>query len=57
MLTIDPNNRIGTGEVWSIIDDLKEKVVKNKYQTEKKVIPVMMNKSSFDYKPPIGSLA
>lgn len=33
MFILDPRQRIGTGELWSMIDSLKEEVVKNKYQT------------------------
>lgn len=45
----DPNQRIGIGEVWSIIDDLKEKVAKNKYQTQPNINSI--KQQSFEYKP------
>lgn len=35
MLERDPNKRIGTSEVWSIIDSLKEQIIKEKYMTSK----------------------
>ena len=33
MLQRDPAVRIGAGEIWSILDSLREKIIKEKYTT------------------------
>ena len=47
MLVQDPSKRIGTAEVWSVIDSLKDRIIKiNQYETNISKSSAFMSKSA-----------
>lgn len=48
MLNVNPSLRLGAGEIWSMIDAIREQVIKTKYQTmqpgqERFLHPIVVN--------------